>query len=595
MAQQSNLDKSLITYTILSEGSAIEDTAVPTSIRVAKSINKIPYAYIEFEDGSNTDNEAFEIAHSKSLEPGKKITIKSGYESDEKVVFEGLIIKHQLKIRNGRSVFLIECKDEALKMTKGRKNEIYLEKKDSDIIAELIKNSGLKAEVSATKEVHKEIIQHYISDWDFMMLRADINKQVVIVDDGKIAVAEPDSTQSALFDVTYGTNLFDFDAEMDAKGQYKEVTAIGWDETKHERVEAKSTASIEVKQGSITSDSLSSILGDGATLLQTSGNMSVADLENWGQSLLQRSRLAKIKGTATIIGNADVKPNTVINFEGLSNTFNGAAYISGVYHIIEEGDWKTELQIGLSESAFAEEMKGIESPTASGLNAGFHGLQMAIVQTIHEDPDSNFRVQVIIPSLNKDNMPIWARLSNFYSTDQAGIFFMPEIGDEVVLGFVNDDPKFPIILGSLYSSKLPAKYKAVEENEIKSISTKAGLEIQFDDSKKILSLIMPSGNTVVMDDDQEKIIITDTKNKNTVELSADGISINADKDIKLSAGGSINMEAKSDIVLKATGDLNAEGMNVELKGSAKFAAEGAQVEVKGSAMTTIKGGIVQIN
>lgn len=595
MALQPNLDKNLITCTVLSGGSPVDSTFAPISIRVSKEINKIPYARIEFYDGSATNNEDFKISHSSAFKPGTELEIKCGYDSSEETIFKGIVTKHQLKIKNGSSILQIECKDTAVKMTFGRKNEIFLDKKDSDIISQLIKNSGLEGKVEATEEQMEKVVQHYTSDWDFMLLRADINNLVAIIDDGKINVAKPNSDQTALFDVEYGANLYDFDAEMDVKNQYSEISVVGWDPSTQQIIEATSKQAPEIKQGSYQSSKLAKVLGKGKTTLQTGGHLSVASLTAWGNSMLLRSRLAKIKGSATIRGSALVKPNTVINFKGISNTFNGEAYVSGVYHVIEEGDWKTKLQIGLKERWFAEDTPGIEAPNAAGLNSGMQGLQVALVNKIHEDPAGDYRIQVVIPTLKKDNLAIWARLSNFYSTKESGLFFMPEIGDEVVLGFLNNDPQFPIILGSVYSTKNKPNYTPTNKNEIKSLLTKSKLEIQFNDEDKIITISTPGGHKIILDDKEKALTVMDDANKNSIIMSDKGITLEANKDIILKAKGNISMESNGKTEIKASDDFISEGINITLKGKAKFAAEGAQAELKGSAMTIIKGGLVRIN
>ncbi len=595
MAQQPDLSKSLITYTILSEGQEIDGSFLPTSIRISKEINKISFARIEFFDGSNTDNEEFLIAHSDVFKPGKKIGIKAGYESDEELIFEGIVTKHQLKVGRDQPVLQIECKDQAVKMTSGRHNEIYKDKKDSDIIKELYTKHGLEGKVETTENKNTNLIQHFTSDWDFMLMRADINDLIVITDNGSIEAVKPNIDQAPLFDVTYGTDLLGFEAEMDIKNQYNEVSVVGWDSNDLAIVESKTKGSIEIKQGSYKSKELSSILNEGKTILQTGGNLSVASLTAWGNSLLTKSRLAKIKGKVSIRGNSIIKPNSIINLNGVSNTFNGEAYISGVYHIIEEGNWVSELQIGLKERWYTDDTPGIEGSNSSGLNAGVQGLQIGIVVKLDEDPDGNYRVQVKLPTLQKDNMPVWARLSNFYSTVDAGIFFIPEVGDEVILGFLNNDPQFPMILGSVYSKKNKPKYTPEPENGIKSILTKSQLEIQFNDTDKILTISTPGGHQIIMDDKEKSLTVIDEANKNKVVLSDAGILMESDKDIILKAKGDIKLESTGSTEIKATKDYKVEGLNVELKGTTKFAAEGAQAELKGSGMTTIKGGVVQIN
>ena len=141
----------LVTFTILVDGSPINDVYQVTQIQVIKDVNKIPSAKIVLIDGS-AEEETFEISESADFLPGKEVEIKAGYHSTEKTIFKGLIVRHGVQVKTDKSSFLVvHCSDKAAKMTVGRKNAYYLKKKDSDIIGTLIGNSGLSKDVEATK------------------------------------------------------------------------------------------------------------------------------------------------------------------------------------------------------------------------------------------------------------------------------------------------------------------------------------------------------------------------------------------------------------------------------------------------------------
>ena len=86
---------------------------------------------------------------------------------------------------------MLKCKDKALKLTVGRKNKVFLEKKDSDIISELVSADGLSADVEATTATHKKLIQYFSTNWDFIQARADANGLVTIINDGAISIKKP--------------------------------------------------------------------------------------------------------------------------------------------------------------------------------------------------------------------------------------------------------------------------------------------------------------------------------------------------------------------------------------------------------------------
>jgi uncharacterized protein involved in type VI secretion and phage assembly len=168
-----------------------------------------------------------------------------------------------------------------------------------------------------------------------------------------------------------------------------------------------------------------------------------------------------------------------------------------------------------------------------------------------------------------------------------GSFFRPEIGDEVLIGFLNDDPRDPIVLGMLNSSAKPAPLKASDDNHQKGFFTRSELKVTFDDDKKVICLETPGGNKVTLSDDAKGIALED-QNGNTLTLNDKGIVIKSPKDITLEATGKLT--------LKATQDTSIEGLNVSAKANAQFKAEGgAGAEVSTSAIAILKGSLVKIN
>ena len=91
------------------------------------------------------------------------------------------------------------------------------------------------------------------------------------------------------------------------------------------------------------------------------------------------------------------------------------------------------------------------APAAAGWTAGIEGLQIGVVKKLDANPDGEPMIQVSVPILEAEAPGVWARLAKLHATDGTGAFFVPEIGDEVVLGFLANDPSHPIVLGSLYN------------------------------------------------------------------------------------------------------------------------------------------------
>jgi uncharacterized protein involved in type VI secretion and phage assembly len=240
----------------------------------------------------------------------------------------------------------------------------------------------------------------------------------------------------------------------------------------------------------------------------------------------------------------------------------------------------------------------VMAPTASGLLPGVSGLHSGKVKKIDEDPDSGFRILLDLPLFDNKRQGIWSRLANFYSTKGAGAFFLPEIGDEVIVGFINDDPRYPVILGSLYSKGVKpfAELKPNNKNSHKAIVSKSELRMVFNDEDKILTLTTPGKNLIEFSDKDKKITISD-QNKNTIVMSNAGIELKSAGTISIDAGKKVTIKGKTGVTIAASsGDVATSGININEKASAQFTASGsASATVKGGGKLTLKGGLVMIN
>ena len=171
-------------------------------------------------------------------------------------------------------------------------------------------------------------------------------------------------------------------------------------------------------------------------------------------------------------------------------------------------------------------------------------------------------------------------MSSLDAGKDRGAFFRPEVNDEVVVGFLDDDPRYPIILGTLHSGAKPAPFKATDSNHEKGFVTRSKLQFIFNDEKKSIVLQTPKGKKLVIDDDGDEISLTD-QHGNKIKMNASGIVLESVKDISFkTASGSCKMEAM-DISLEASTKLKANG-----KASADFTSSGP---------TILKGALVNIN
>jgi Rhs element Vgr protein len=572
------------TAAILIEGAEISGEFHVQSISVTRELNRIPTATIQLQDGEASKS-TFAASNTDHFIPGKKIDIQLGYESKNESVFKGIIIKHSIKVRKEGSQLILECRDEAVKMTSGANSRYYTDKKDSAIMEEIIGLHGLKKDITATKPDLKEVVQYDASDWDFLLCRAEANGFVVMVEDGKVSAAPPAVAETSVVSVKFGATLLELDAVCDARWQSKGIKASSWSATDQELLEADAKEPKTTNNGNLSPGSLADVIGGDPHIIRHGGKLSQPELQAWADSRLLKERLAKVRGRAKFQGFAGVLPGKIIEVTGIGERFEGKMYVSGVCHSFAKGNWETDVQFGLSTELFAETYNLRPLP-AAGLLPAINGLQMGVVTVLENDPEGEDRIKVRLPMISASEEGIWARIATLDAGKERGTFFRPEIGDEVVVGFLNDDPRYPVILGMCHSSAKPAPEPAKDDNHRKGYVSREKMQFTFDDEKKIIVLETPGGNKITLSEEDKGIVFED-QNGNKITLDDSGIKI----------------ESSKDLTLKAAKDIKLEGMNVDMKaqtafkmaGTASAEISGASTTIKGSATTVIKGGVVQIN
>lgn len=574
-----NRPATVVTPVILIEGSELARTWLLDSITVRKEVNRVPWAKIVILDG-NPSSEAFTASNDQLLIPGREIEIKCGYQNETFTIFKGLIINHAVKLRSsGSGTLVLECRDMTVKMTVGRKSRYFANLKDSDMISRITGNySGFTTTAEASSVTHKELVQYDCSDWDFILARAEANGKICLADDGTFSVKAPELGQAPVLSLRFGATMLEFDAEIDARHQLKKVTSRSWNSAE-QKIRQSEGADPQVSlNGNLSPSALADVVGLSEYLQDHGGAMEDGELQAWSDALLLKRQLAKVRGRVRCKGVHTVKPGKIIELAGIGERFNGKAFVSGVQHFIAAGDWTIDIQFGLEPEWFTAGTEISDRP-AAGLLSALHGLQIGVVTKLDGDPDSEHRIRVRLPIISESEDGIWARLATLDAGNERGSFFLPEVGDEVIVGFINDDPREAVVLGMLNSSALPAPLTAEESNPLKGFVTRSKLKLLFDDEKKIFSVETPAGKSITLDEDGDAITISD-EHQNKLVMDSSGIVI----------------ESQGKIEIKAQQDLALSGLNTEMKAQASLTVEGsASTELKAGGSMTVKGAVVQIN
>lgn len=551
---------SVATATITSDGRPIDASVEVESISIAKAVNRIPSADIRIIDG-DTALQDFPVSGDTVFDPGREVGIKLRYEGDaDHDVFVGTVVRQAIESSGRGSLLNVQLKDPAVVLTGIRRSTIFSDQTDADIVSAIIADAGLqKGYVPATNPEHADVVQYRATDWDFIVSRADVNGLLVVADAGTISLAAIDLAGSPDHRFDLGISpIYDLEVEFDGESQFEGVVSTAWDPAKQEMTRAAKGADPSFASGNRDGTSVAKKIGTGKYELSQPAPMVADELAQWADARLKRNRMALVRGRISLPGQGDLALLDVIELSGLGKRFSGKAIVTGLAHRVSSCGWVTDIEFGLPAAGFCEEPRIVE-PGASGLLPPIGGLHIGVVAAFEDDPLGEMRVRVILPGTAPAGGVVWARMSAPDAGKDRGWFFRPEVGDEVVLGFFNQDPRQPVILGSLFSSKSTPDAEMIvdADNLMKGIVTRSGTRLVFsDDDKASVVVRTPAENSIVLDDDAKEIKIAD-QHGNTVTMSGDGVTIESAKDLILGAAG--------DVKISADGSVEIAGAKVDVK------------------------------
>jgi phage baseplate assembly protein V len=195
---------------------------------------------------------------------------------------------------------------------------------------------------------------------------------------------------------------------------------------------------------------------------------------------------------------------------------------------------------------------------------------VTVAQVINNvDSTGQGRVQVRLPWL--PSLQPWARVAVLDAGMARGTYFIPQIGDEVLVAFNHGDVREPYVIGGLWNAQdRPPALLPTDPVNKRIIRTPLGHEIEFDDALQSITI-----STIT----QQKITIDPT----SIKLSTTGNTAS----LTLDVAGNVSIQATTSIELKAP-SITIQGTSVDIQGA-------ATASIKGGSACEIQGGIVKIN
>lgn len=587
---------------IFSQGKEIPTNII--SLDIIKMVNKIPYAQVVLCEGGSTDKTAVDLSNEDCFKPGEELEITLSHKEEEST-FKGIVIKHNIRKTNANTYLTIDIKDSSLKLSLLRQSAVFNNKEDKQIITDIANLKSIDVECNEATYTHKQIVQYYCTDWDFIVSRAEANGLVVCAENGILQIKKPGAVNAS----NEITEIYEYEIEADMSSQYKEVESTCWDIKNVEPVVFKNTENISL-ENSHNYNNLSQLMQTEKLQLVSGIYSEKEEMEAWSNAGMMKNRYSMLRGRISIEGNPKIKLADTIKIAELGEMFDCTTIVSGIRHRIDRDGWATDIQCGLSQNWFYKNDDIVEKP-AAGLLPGINGLHVGIVEAFPSDgdPDKFHRIKVRIPAVHEQESVIWARLMFPYAGNGRGMFLVPEEGDEVVVGFFNDDPRHAVIIGSLYNGKTETPLEFTDVNNEKGFVTRNGIKMIFTDEqdKEKLQISTPAGNKMFLED--ENGIMIEDKNQNKTTMHDKGVTFedkNQNKIITDDKGTIVEDTNKNKITLNNKGieikDLNGNmitlgSAGIEIKDASgnkvSLSASGATVE--SAATVSLKGSAISMN
>ena len=213
--------------------------------------------------------------------------------------------------------------------------------------------------------------------------------------------------------------------------------------------------------------------------------------------------------------------------------------------------------------------------------------QMATVLS-NADPDGKGRVRVHMNWQTDGMQTGWVRVmtpdggSSKDVRSNRGFVFIPEVGDQVLLGFRHGDPARPYVMGSLFNGTTGKGGFAA--NHKKSLTTRSGSTVTFDDTAHTILLQTTRANKIFIDELNGTITVSSAEE---VNVNTKNVNINASENMNVNVGKNFNMSVGENAALSVGGD---SSMNVQGNFSS-IVSKDVSSHVEGDTTHYVKGAL----
>ena len=393
------------------------------------------------------------------LKLGAAIAVYGGDVTKPQEIFAGTITGLEAEFpEDGPPELVVLAEDVFQRARMTRSTKLHQQKSIADIAKAVAQTVGLTPKITAFTDKIGTWVQLNESDLSFL-------RRLLARYDGDLQVVGSELQVSPRSQVQRGTLQLEFTSQLrrarilaDLAHQVTQVTAAGWDAAQGQRVKATSTGANLGPGAGKTGAAELSPLGDRSEHVGHLAVTTAAEATALADAGFDRRarRFVSVEGLAE--GNPALRVGTHVTLTHLSPRFDNTYYVVEATHRVRRGARlrnRIPGRVCLSRRGVMSTAPVLDLP-APGLLGGSCLAEVVAVN----DPDGLTRVKVRLLSfddVDQQDAEIWARVATPFAGDKYGAFMLPDVGDEVLVTFVNDDPRLPVVVGSLWNGKAKPK------------------------------------------------------------------------------------------------------------------------------------------
>ncbi|MEQ9625729.1 VgrG-related protein [Coleofasciculus chthonoplastes] len=432
---------------------------------------------------------------------------KQGY------VLEGEITAMETHFSDtSQAPIIIRGYDVSHRLHRGRYNRSFQNMTDSDIIKKIAGEVGIQlGTIDESNIPHDYVFQENQTNIEFFQERAARLGFELFVQDGKLYFRKPQVGKR--LSLKWLKQIHQFQVRVTSREQVSEVEVRGWDYRQKQAIVSTATApqvltQTDFGQGCKTSQTFHGQPPSPKMIVVDQPMFQAKEAEVMAQAICDQLAGEFVQADARGEGNPEIRPGRVVQLEGMGK-YSGEYYITETRHLLQDRVYITEFTVS---SLRGENLCTLFSPRTHPEPG--QTLLVGIV-TNNKDPENMGRVRVKFPTLTEEHESNWARVVGHGIGNNRGNDCLPEVNDEVVVGFEHGDIHRPYILGGVWNGKdkPPEHINDTVSNgnvRLRTFATPSGHKLQFAESPKGgvnpgISLTSSGGNSFSMDDMAKKM------------------------------------------------------------------------------------------